>query len=774
MFCQGQATDEPGQGFAVEPSGVLQEKLYVHTDKTFYLAGETVWFKVYDVDAKYLKPLTASSIAYIEIISRDLKPVVQAKIALEKSMGNGSVTLPASLPSGNYLFRAYTSWMKNFPPEYYYEQTIHIVNTLRITLPSTGVRTSPSIQFFSEGGYSVAGLQGKIAFQALDSNGRGLDCSGVIINQQNDTVTKFQSLHRGMGNFLLKPEKNTNYFAIVSLQDTLIRQKLPDIEQQGYNLTVHETADKLLVTIGATSDFENTTVYLVTQTRQHVDNAQSGQIKNGSLNIEIPKKDLGAGVSMIDLFNSQRLPLCERLYFTKPDSNMDIRLTSDQTAYGLRKPVDLRLVTQFGGNQPAPGNLSVAVFLNDSLQHVPGQNILTWLYLSSELKGRVESPEWYFSGSATGEAMDNLLLTHGWRKFRWNADFDQSKTYFEFLPEIEGPVVNGRIVNRITGAPVSSAIEYISVPGADYAFNSATSDAHGVIHFGFKNIYKNNVLVVQPAQQKDSNNRIDITPAYSDKFSSYLLPSLSLSRDQQEALLTRSIVNQVENTYITSKKRIYAPYASDTTAFYGKPDKRFNLDEYTRFVTMEEVLREFVDDVRVRKEGDKYSLKVRNKLFNTYFEQDPLILLDGIPVYDPSKIIALDPLKIRMIEVVSHNYFIGSSSYAGIINVRSYSGDAGTTQIDPNALVLEYDGLQQQREFYSPEYASSEQQDSHIPDFRNLLYWAPKVRTDASGNAALHFYTSDLPGKYAMVAQGISDNGQAGVTVSFFEVQKTK
>jgi hypothetical protein len=189
---------------------------------------------------------------------------------------------------------------------------------------------------------------------------------------------------------------------------------------------------------------------------------------------------------------------------------------------------------------------------------------------------------------------------------------------------------------------------------------------------------------------------------------------------------------------------------------------------------MEEVLREYVEDVRVRKEGTKYNFKVRNRLFGTYFEEDPLILLDGIPIADASKIVALDPLKIQRIEVVTHNSFIGSSVFEGIINVKSYNGELGATQIDPNALVLEFEGLQQQRVFYSPEYDSESARNSHIPDFRNVLYWTPQVKLGADGISRLNFFSSDLKGKFAVIIQGISKNGQPGRAVSFFDVTDAK
>src|ERR1700681_3260853 len=115
LSAQSQLADNLTQAFRNYQSGNPQEKLFVHTDKTFYLAGETVWLKVYAVDASFQKPLQTSSITYVEILNKDLKPVLQSKVSMINGSGNGSLTLPGFLISGNYVFRAYTSWMKNFP-----------------------------------------------------------------------------------------------------------------------------------------------------------------------------------------------------------------------------------------------------------------------------------------------------------------------------------------------------------------------------------------------------------------------------------------------------------------------------------------------------------------------------------------------------------------------------------------------------------------------------------------------------------------------------------
>ncbi|HEY2349723.1 MAG TPA: hypothetical protein VGH64_11930, partial [Puia sp.] len=678
--------------------------------------------------------------------------------------------------TGNYILRAYTNWMKNFSADFYYEHTLHIVNTLKLSPPVPSTSLSSDIQFFPEGGNEMYGFRGKIAFKAMDGDGHGLACNGVILNQNNDTVTRFQSTHNGMGSFQLRPEKNSSYYALVKLNDSLVKQKLPDAMDHGVIMNVsEEETGKLKVVVHASADFNNTNIYIFSQTRQVIKNIQTGLIKEGETTFFINKSELGDGVSSITIFNQSRQPVCERLVFKRPVDRLTIQAKTDQLVYNSRKPIRIDLSTSHNNNLPLAGNFSMSVFMIDSLQHIPEQSVVTYLYLNSDLKGRIESPEYYFANSdkATDEALDNLLLTQGWRRFKWTDITDSKKPSFEFLPEIEGPVVNGKIINKLTGAPVASSGAWLSIPGDDYAFSSATSDAQGFIRFGFRDIYKNNAIVVQPALQKDSSNRIDIINSYSDKSPSLSIRPMTLSKSQESLLINRSISNQVENTYDIERKHQYFKTSQDTTSFYGKPDKQYNLDDFTRFQTMEEVLREYVEDIRVRKEGDKYSFKVRNRLFNTYFEEDPLILLDGIPISDASKIIALDPFKIKRIELVLYNYYTGSSVFSGIVNVKSFSGEIGATQIDPNSLVIEYDGLQQQREFYSPLYGSKEAEDNHMPDFRNVLYWAPQITTGSDGKSQLSFYSSDLKGKFAVVVQGITADGLPGKTVTQFEVTDT-
>ena len=213
---------------------VLQEKLFVHTDKTFYLPGELIWFKVYAIDGLLNKPSTFSKVAYVEILGADHKPLLQTKIGLENASGNGSLQIPLSVTTGNYILRAYTQWMRNFGADHFFEQNISIVNTLKESEIDTIKKTKIyQVQFFPEGGNLVEGLSSKIAFKITDSHGAYADAAGFIINQQKDTLLRFSTLRFGMGSFMFTPKKGEDYTAILKLKDASITAALPGAYRSG-------------------------------------------------------------------------------------------------------------------------------------------------------------------------------------------------------------------------------------------------------------------------------------------------------------------------------------------------------------------------------------------------------------------------------------------------------------------------------------------------------------------------------------------------------------
>jgi hypothetical protein len=228
---------------------------------------------------------------------------------------------------------------------------------------------------------------------------------------------------------------------------------------------------------------------------------------------------------------------------------------------------------------------------------------------------------------------------------------------------------------------------------------------------------------------------------------------------------------QVLNIYSGNDIKRYYDAHVDSSAFFGKPYKSYKLDDYTRFTTMEEVLREYISELWVTRTDKRYHIKMISEQLG-FLDGDPLVILDGIPVFNIDKVIALDPLKVRRLDVVRERYFWGPAEAEGILSYSTYKGDLGGLEMDPHAVVLDYEGLQLQRVFYSPAYETDAQVASRLPDFRNVLYWSPSLSGSAQDKKQVSFYTGDQVGKYIGVIQGMTADGLAGSQVFSFEVKK--
>jgi hypothetical protein len=608
-----------------------------------------------------------------------------------------------------------------------------------------------------------------------DPNGRGVDFKGSLMDDENNTVASFVPSKFGIGYFSLTPVANKKYKAIIRLNSSsALVSEFPVAFNEGYVMHVDEAGNgQLTITVSTNINTPNQFVYLFAHTRQSVKVAEMHAVNEGKAVFTLDKAKLGDGISNLTIFSNNRQPVCERLYFKKP-LELKISANSNGDEFKPRKRIYVNIDAKSEG-KPALADMSLSVYRIDSLDGGKEPDIFSYLWLTSDLQGSVESPDYYFNstGPEIDAAIDNLMLTHGWRRFRWD-DVFQNKVAFEFVPEYEGHMIAGKITDKKSGMPAENILAYLSAPGTRFQFGSSVSNKKGQLQFDIKNLFGSNEVVAQvDNSQKDSNYRIDILNPFAEKFSSVPVPTFNLSEYVQEDLLSRSIGMQVQNAYLTENlQKFDLPKVPDSTAFYGTPDKKFFLDDYTRFNTMEEVVNEYIAGVSLRKRQQKFYFKMLNDPYKKYFDDDPLTLLDGVPVFEVGKIIEMNPLKIKKIEVVNRKYFLGPMIASGIVSFTTYKGDLEGFQFDPNALVLEYEGLQLQREFYSPTYETEKQLNSRIPDFRNLLFWSPDVKTDVYGKHQLHFYSSDLQGRYMVVVQGITGEGNAGSQSFTFDVIK--
>ncbi len=753
------------------------EKLYVHTDQDLYLTGETLWFAMYYVDGVLHRPENISKVGYVEILDKDNRPVLQTKISLKNGHGNGALFLPATINTGNYHLRAYTQWMKNFDPELYFYKTINIVNTFRRLdekKPPTPEEQQIHAQFFPEGGELVSGLRSKVGFQITDSKGKGLDLSGVVLNAQNDTIESFTSHKFGIGNFVFTPQTGDSYRAvIISPSGQSQSFTLPAPKSQGYVMEVRDSTSSSIAIHVRSSLNQPSTVYYFVHARQVIAMSGVHQWAGGKTSILVDKQKMSEGISHITLFDQYLNPICERLFFKPVTKKLNLDIQASQSEYGLRRKVSINISSGNDSTVYSGAGLSIAVVKSDSLQNDLSGNIFNYLWLASDLKGTVESPAFYADASSpeVPPAIDNLMLTHGWRRFQWTDILGGKSQPIKFLPEYRGHLIRGTVLDD-KGQPAPGIGTYLSSPSKIIQLYTARSKANGEVQFEMKDFFGAKKVIVQTNTSQDSTYQIKIANPFSEEYTTTRLPELDLKPEVANHLLRRSVAMQVQDIYYGDRFINFSDAVADSSAFYGKADQTYLLDDYTRFTVMEEVMREYVSAVMVRKRRDGFHFLVLNNVRKTLFQDDPLVLLDGMPIFDVDRIMAFDPLKVKKLEVFTGRYYLGPLHFPGLVSYSTYTGDLAGFTPDQKSLSLNYEGLQRQRVFYSPQYETQKQRESRRPDRRHLLYWNPKVTLDADGKQQLEFFTSDLTGNFTIVVEGLSNNGYSGSKVGTISVKQ--
>ncbi len=506
----------------VTAADFLQEKLYVHTDKNFYVPGEILWFRIYAVDASFHRPLNISKIAYVELLDQFNKPVLQEKTSLKPGEEGGSLVIPVTLPTGNYRFRAYTRWMKNFGEDYFFEKNIRIANPrLPATDSVSGQSTRYDIQFFPEGGDLLQQVECKVGFRITDAYGRGIDAKAALLNPQQDTLLKFQTKQMGLGHFIFTASGGT-YKAIIYLPDgRQIIKELPAALTSGYAMKLEPTNNgRLAITVRAMGIADRSMVYLFIHTRGLLKKFGSGRLENGKAIFSVDRDALGDGISQVTVFNSNGNPVCERLYFKYPEKELQIASSAGQSEFSIRKEVNLNFSSTNANGKPEMADLSISVYRLDSLQHPDESDISHYLYLVSDLGGSIESPAFYFNkeNSSREEDMDNLMLTHGWRRFIWNDVLQKKPTAIRYSPEYHGHILEGKLVNSKTGAAVPDINAYLSVPSARTQFKVTTSDSSGHVKFEMNDFYGSQEIVLQTNPKEDSNSHFEMESPFSAKY----------------------------------------------------------------------------------------------------------------------------------------------------------------------------------------------------------------------------------------------------------------
>ena len=341
----------------------------------------------------------------------------------------------------------------------------------------------------------------------------------------------------------------------------------------------------------------------------------------------------------------------------------------------------------------------------------------------------------------------------------------------EFIPEYEGHIITGKIINNETERQQGDLIvsPAISFPGDEIRFYSGQKTEDGDLRF-FTSGVLGTTEIATIAYNTDERFRVDIASPFVLTHTPEQLSPLLIDSACYRTLLERSVALQLSH-YFTDSDDAENPKISQSN-FRAEPTRKFPLDDYTRFTTMREVFIEFITGARFRRNAGKWEISILVSTSNYMsFGIMPLVLLDGVPVVDHDAIYNYDPLLVEHINLYYGPFIMGGYRFDGIVELLTYRGLHQNLTLNRASQVLKYEMPQLPYRFNAPDYSIENNRISRVPDGRHTLLWQPDVRTEGKTSVSVPFNTSDLTGEFQAIVEGITKDGKIFFAETVFKVE---
>lgn len=808
-----------------------REKVHLHFDNTSYYQGDSIWFKAYVVtvgDNKYSK---ISKPLYVELVDQLGNVMERQIVKLTDGQGAGQISLSNAFFTGYYEVRAYTKWMLAFTDEGYFTRTFPIYKKPLSATDTTrqiaeyrmddSMKQRPkdkldvlNVNFYPEGGKLVQGVPSVVGFETLSRDSGWVNINGILVDSDGKQLTPVSTIHDGMGSFLYTPglKPATVEFMFSGKKRTF---KLPVADANGYNILVNNRDTEFDVTIsrGATTPNEPLALFVSSSGIPYnfvpVDLSTST-----SRRFKILTADLPAGVTRLSLVNDKGMTVLDRFAFVYPKDTLAIKAETDHAVYPAFSKIGCSLTVTTPDGNPLPG-VPVSLSVCDALSSdylADGANITTDLLLTSELKGFINRPEFYFSHrtSARRKMLDNLLLIRGWRTYdlqqligvkefipKYMPEdrlmlYGKVKSYFQGNADLGVTILANNDSTQVAGATVTDSLGRFSVPLDDF---EGRMDALFQTRKEGKKLNRASTIsldrLFEPALRKYDYQ--ELNPSWDLSVDSTYVGKLIADADPYAAEDAKTIVLDELVVKAKNKKK---KTVQDTERF-----ERSILGYYN--------IRQIVDDMR--DEGKIINGDIGNLMHEinsninfkgTYYKVDSIVYcvqgknmertfidnyIDDIETamlyYDRSgtKAFQFDK-QFQAKEATVEDYWTGvttdTTNVAALKDLYVRLDFSMSDRFNPNRSYLTSRGVRKTyiqgynrpSAFYSPQYPDGAFE--AYEDRRRTLYWNPSLVTDENGKIQLDCYNSRNSTYLNISAETLVDGRPAALNVNSIETSK--
>ena len=732
-----------------------RELVYLQTDKGIYETGEDLWFKIYVMDAQSLALSERSKTLFVEMLNAKDSIVWQEKYPVLSGIAEGHMYIDKDLKEGDYRIHAYTRFsFLNDTLRPVYPKKIRVVKSIAYKgtdSPQDEDRPVVRLSFFPESGDLIDGIPTKVAFKAQDAKGMPAKVAGRL-QENGKEIARLETVHDGMGFVFILPRKTSSYKVVLSDGQEF---SFAEVADSGLSIYLRKQTDEYLeFHLCQPKEAAPQKIRLTGRMRGKLYCMAEGTLRD-ILRIKIPVKEFPLqGIAEFTLYNENGQPMAERLVYVHPERKLHIELNTDSARYFTRGKGKLNVKVTDEAGKPVQAHLGLSIFDGAYQNELNPENMLSYCYLSTEIKGNIHNPAYYFDDNNKDRlsALDLLLLTQGWRRYVWEkADTAMLADCF-LSDEIRGRQIIGKKKKRKELGNGEQLLQ-VSGPNAENRFVLIDSLGKFVVPTDLMLGLRGGYVYLKPMLDKDEYKPsviVEETFGKADSLRKSCLsyfPYMNPSQVLSELQLDYPIISQdssilLSEITVTGKKgRVFRD------KMMGRLDSLAQMNQNGAYVctTCNHLI----------------NYKVEYNAHHNEFGRCPARGRKP-PINGKSYTIA----KFKYHQPISGGYTFSVIDRQKVI----YEGPVYTEEelLRMNNLwrVKGYYGT---REFYQPDELDMQ---SPIPDARNVLLWKPDIVTDEKGEAEVEFFCSDINTSFVGVMEGTDGLGNLGTSQCEFRVLK--
>ncbi|WP_443939197.1 hypothetical protein [Pedobacter sp. MW01-1-1] len=768
------------------------EKIYIQTDRSIYVFPDTIWFKACLVNAETNTPSEVSGLVYVQMVN-NAGDVVQT-LCLPTAGGvawSGFDLNNWKYRPGTYTLIAYTNWMRNFGEATFFKKQITILDgadaeqaildtaTKNTTVSSSSIissqknKTDPDIQFLIEGGTWLTGKPQLIAFKAIGSNGIGLAISGEIVDSRKQRVAKFQSNSKGMGVFTLTAQEGENYTAQIKTKTENYTQKLPVAITDGTALQLLHSFSSDTISIFVYSELKNQILTLSGEARGKKYFITHILANKKEREVHIAKNIFPPGVCKVKLQDATGKILNERAFFIHTKDKLQIDIKADKPFYTTRENIVLNLDIHDIIGQVTTGSFAMVVTDDGQVEKDSNEcNILTYLLLTSDIKGEIENPSYYFetANETAYNDLDVLLLTQGWTSYSSNIAKEP-----QFKPEKEF-TVSGKITNVMNKPLVNAQLSLMSFRKG-FVMLQAKTNEQGEFTFRDFPVLDSASFLLKAVNVKGKTGTLGINLAPFGNLNTF--PKLKQNQVRDTLPITDTIVKKMlmvkqqeyratngakvlKEVTIVGKKTVGG---SKNRNGAGNADIVLNEEDMAKTPkkTLMDLIKEKAEKFYINYRGLDGLYTFNNKTLSVY--------IDGVNIYTLNRggwkyidlmnyiLEAYSAEDIRGIEIMTSWKYSKNVAY---VEVTTKTGLGPYLPNQAFMITFRPPNYGNYKSFYNPRYTVANKNNTS-QDFRSTIYWNPHIQPNQQGKAKVSFFSSDRKGSYTIWIEGTDLQGSFGM-----------